>query len=102
MCGGWRVGMEDAHSIALDFDPSAGLSLFGVFDGHGGAFAGRYTAANFQPVFSATDGWKKYCTASVGGGGGDGDALLLAQALTDAMCRVDYALGELPQMKVST
>ena len=62
-------------------DAPIGCGLFGIFDGHAGAFAGRYTAANFQPVFSATDGWKKYCTASVGGGGGDGDAFLLAQGV---------------------
>ncbi|CAJ1397194.1 unnamed protein product [Effrenium voratum] len=33
---GWREEMEDAHLALPDFDPERGLSLFGVFDGHGG------------------------------------------------------------------
>lgn len=28
--------MEDAHVAMPDFDPENGVSLFGVFDGHGG------------------------------------------------------------------
>ena len=28
--------MEDAHVALPDFDPENGVSLFGVFDGHGG------------------------------------------------------------------
>ena len=28
--------MEDAHVALPDFDPDNGVSLFGVFDGHGG------------------------------------------------------------------
>ena len=33
---GSREEMEDAHLALPDFDPERGLSLFGVFDGHGG------------------------------------------------------------------
>jgi len=33
---GWREEMEDAHVALPDFDPEKGISLFGVFDGHGG------------------------------------------------------------------
>ena len=31
---GWRRGMEDSHIAHTDLDN--GVSLFGVFDGHGG------------------------------------------------------------------
>lgn len=31
---GWRKGMEDAHMAVLNFEGD--MSLFGVFDGHGG------------------------------------------------------------------
>ena len=31
---GWRKSNEDAHITAIDFVP--GISLFAVFDGHGG------------------------------------------------------------------
>jgi protein phosphatase 2C family protein 2/3 len=34
---GWRVTMEDAHLIDVDFDgPPTTTGIFGVFDGHGG------------------------------------------------------------------
>ena len=37
---GWRRTNEDAHLTVLDFEP--GISLFAVFDGHGGADVARY------------------------------------------------------------
>jgi serine/threonine protein phosphatase PrpC len=33
---GWRKSMEDAHIAQLDMP--GGVSVFGVFDGHGGKF----------------------------------------------------------------
>eukprot|EP00747_Dinoflagellata_sp_TGD_P225999 gnl/TRDRNA2_/TRDRNA2_99822_c1_seq2.p1 gnl/TRDRNA2_/TRDRNA2_99822_c1~~gnl/TRDRNA2_/TRDRNA2_99822_c1_seq2.p1 ORF type:complete len:406 (-),score=81.58 gnl/TRDRNA2_/TRDRNA2_99822_c1_seq2:120-1337(-) len=44
---GWRTGMEDSHLTISDLGgDSSGVSLFGVFDGHGGAqvatFASRH------------------------------------------------------------
>jgi protein phosphatase 1G len=32
---GWRNGMEDAHIVRTNIN-SEGISVFGVFDGHGG------------------------------------------------------------------
>lgn len=37
---GWRRTNEDAHITALDFVP--GISLFAVFDGHGGCEVAKY------------------------------------------------------------
>lgn len=34
---GWRKGMEDAHLAIINFDTN--ISLFGVFDGHGGNYS---------------------------------------------------------------
>ncbi|KAL4135117.1 hypothetical protein QTP88_006766 [Uroleucon formosanum] len=36
---GWRIRQEDAHFCLLDFEEN--MSLFGVFDGHGGAEVAR-------------------------------------------------------------
>ncbi|XP_050522093.1 probable protein phosphatase 2C 6 [Daktulosphaira vitifoliae] len=39
---GWRESQEDAHCCLLDFDKN--ISLFAVFDGHGGAEVAQYAA----------------------------------------------------------
>ena len=42
---GWRKNQEDAHIAELDFVP--GMSLFAVFDGHGGAEVSAYCSKHF-------------------------------------------------------
>lgn len=42
---GWRKNQEDAHIAALDFVP--GMSLFAVFDGHGGDEVSAYCSKHF-------------------------------------------------------
>lgn len=41
---GWRVEMEDAHTIVLDMPQLAGFSFFGVFDGHGGSLVAKHAS----------------------------------------------------------
>ncbi|KAI1287634.1 putative protein phosphatase [Halotydeus destructor] len=43
---GWRTSQEDAHLALLEYDKKGDskISLFGVFDGHGGAEVAQYTA----------------------------------------------------------
>lgn len=51
--------MEDAHLARVDFKEN--MSLFAVFDGHGGAVISNYVATTFlevlvaQPAFLAED-----------------------------------------------
>eukprot|EP00927_Polykrikos_kofoidii_P056042 TRINITY_DN50220_c0_g1_i1.p1 TRINITY_DN50220_c0_g1~~TRINITY_DN50220_c0_g1_i1.p1 ORF type:complete len:479 (-),score=122.16 TRINITY_DN50220_c0_g1_i1:286-1722(-) len=47
---GWRLRMEDAHLALPDFDRARRLSLFGVFDGHGGAAVAKIVAARLPGV----------------------------------------------------
>lgn len=42
---GWRMAMEDSHISIPDFDEN--VSLFAVFDGHGGAEVAKFCAAEF-------------------------------------------------------
>ena len=42
---GWRKSNEDAHITAVDFVP--GISLFAVFDGHGGSEVAKFCGAHF-------------------------------------------------------
>ena len=52
-CGmrGWRENMEDAHLAHLEFTPE--LSLFGVFDGHGGGCVATYVAEHLPSIVTA-------------------------------------------------
>ena len=54
---GWRKSMEDAHITKTDLGD--GISLFGVFDGHGGDEVAKYIAKNFIKELKKTDAFKK-------------------------------------------
>ncbi|XP_065661895.1 protein phosphatase 1A isoform X2 [Hydra vulgaris] len=44
---GWRVEMEDAHSIRVELSPKfKNCSYFAVFDGHAGDFVSKYSSQN--------------------------------------------------------
>jgi len=48
---GWRTAMEDSHLTHLDFDDS--LSLFGVFDGHGGKEVAHFVSRHFSETLKS-------------------------------------------------
>lgn len=62
---GWRVEMEDAHTIVLDMKKLPGFSFFGVYDGHGGSLVAKHasgalldeitTAPEFETCKAAED-----------------------------------------------
>lgn len=43
---GWRNGMEDAHICATDIG-GEDISIFGVFDGHGGKEVAKFVELHF-------------------------------------------------------
>ncbi len=54
---GWRRSMEDSHIMALDVIP--GVSIFGVFDGHGGQEVAIFTERHFVDEIKKMDNFKK-------------------------------------------
>ena len=54
---GWRKSNEDAHITAVDFQP--GMSLFAVFDGHGGSEVAKYCDKHFINVLVQDEEFKK-------------------------------------------
>ena len=54
---GWRMSMEDAHIASLDIIP--GVSLFGVFDGHGGPEVAKFCAKYFEEKLLENESFKK-------------------------------------------
>ena len=64
---GWRRNMEDAHiastdlskySQGVDFDVK-NMSIFGVFDGHGGKEVAKFTQIKFIREFCNTKAFKE-------------------------------------------
>ncbi|KAH9425323.1 hypothetical protein DERP_005928, partial [Dermatophagoides pteronyssinus] len=45
---GWRISMEDAHTILLSMPDDPEASFFAIFDGHGGAKVANYASENLH------------------------------------------------------
>ncbi|XP_014281379.1 protein phosphatase ppm-1.G isoform X2 [Halyomorpha halys] len=54
---GWRVSQEDAHNCCLEFDSE--VSLFAVYDGHGGAEVAEYASKHLPNKIKETEAYKK-------------------------------------------
>lgn len=55
---GWRKTMEDAHVTALDVIEGE-VSVFGVFDGHGGCEVARYVENHLVDELKKNENFKK-------------------------------------------
>lgn len=53
---GWRMSQEDAHICSLDFDKS--ISLFAVFDGHGGPEVAQYCSKKLPEFLKNTEAYR--------------------------------------------
>lgn len=86
---GWRVDMEDSHSMKTDLAPKLkDCSYFAVFDGHAGDFVSKYAAEHLYELIlnnlegksnsQATEERKKSSEnlpANESGAGGDGEKI---------------------------
>ncbi|EIW73107.1 hypothetical protein TREMEDRAFT_25513, partial [Tremella mesenterica DSM 1558] len=62
---GWRISMEDSHSVHLYLPPadggappSEGPALLGVFDGHGGSTVAKFTGTTFHTRLAGLEAYK--------------------------------------------
>jgi serine/threonine protein phosphatase PrpC len=55
---GWRKSMEDSHITHLDVIEGE-VSLFGVFDGHGGCEVARFVEAHLVDELKKLETFKK-------------------------------------------
>eukprot|EP00803_Ostreobium_quekettii_P007971 evm.model.scf_384EXC.2 EVM.evm.TU.scf_384EXC.2 scf_384EXC:28412-30170(-) len=53
---GWRKRMEDAH-VATSSESAPDVSVFGVFDGHGGCEVARFCQRHFAATLEGTEGF---------------------------------------------
>ena len=54
---GWRDTQEDAH--IADLDIGNGISIFGVFDGHGGPEVAKFVQQNFIHSLKSCSAFKR-------------------------------------------
>ena len=73
---GWRKSMEDSHVTALDVIDGE-LSVFGVFDGHGGSEVASYVGTHIVEELKKNESFK------IGN---------YKQALTDVFIQIDKSL----------
>ncbi|CAL1713092.1 unnamed protein product [Somion occarium] len=78
---GWRITMEDAHTVDLDFDGD-GNTFFAVYDGHGGAAVAHYAGQYVHRKLLQDDAYRQNAYP---------DALKHAFLGTDADMRQDPA-----------
>ena len=52
---GWRIDMEDDHTIEIDYIDDSKSCFLAVFDGHGGTNVAKYSAANLYKIFPKLD-----------------------------------------------
>jgi len=92
---GWRSGMEDAHVSNASFDPDTNLSLFAVFDGHGGPEVALFCKAHLAEVLRNTEAFKKCKTgaATTTTTAAPVDTALLGGALQRCFLELDVALS---------
>lgn len=55
---GWRISQEDAHNCIPDFDEERNISLFAVYDGHGGAEIAQYCSAKLPDFLKKLKSYK--------------------------------------------
>lgn len=55
---GWRNGMEDAHILEMNIN-GEGISIFGVFDGHGGKEVAQFVEKHYIEEITKMEEYKQ-------------------------------------------
>lgn len=84
--------MEDDHVQLLSLPERPELSLFGVYDGHGGDMVAHYAAKNFPLFFQKTEPFKVLAQ------GVDADAFVakVTEAFETSLLQMDDVMRQLP------
>jgi len=86
--------MEDAHMVVPDLDGTSRISLFGVFDGHGGRGVSRFAAKHLPELLKS----QEQALAE----GRYGEALREAFFAVDAKLRTDSGRNEVKKLDAKT
>jgi serine/threonine protein phosphatase PrpC len=92
---GWRVEMEDSHTIIVSIKGLPGHSFVAVYDGHGGSMCANYAGKEMMRFIQATPDYKAYLAQPLNAK----DVDLLRFAMRKAYLDIDEALKQVPESK---
>mmetsp|Transcript_12820 Transcript_12820/g.20733 ORF Transcript_12820/g.20733 Transcript_12820/m.20733 type:complete len:329 (+) Transcript_12820:184-1170(+) len=93
---GWRVHMEDTHVHEIGLDGFPNLSIFGVFDGHGGRMVSEYIEANLVKEFLGNEKFQSLKGKSCAGAA---DANVLGETVQQVFLSLDAKMQNLDAVK---
>mmetsp|Transcript_20698 Transcript_20698/g.30628 ORF Transcript_20698/g.30628 Transcript_20698/m.30628 type:complete len:337 (+) Transcript_20698:139-1149(+) len=92
---GWRVEMEDSHTIIENVEGLKGHSFVAVYDGHGGSMCATYAGKEMMRFIVATQDFQTYLSQP----DDQKDPNLLRFAMRKAYFDIDEALKQVPEVK---
>lgn len=94
---GWRVTMEDSHTMIASIEGLDDHGFYAVYDGHGGDKVAKIAGTQMIGKLLATQEWKGYC--AMDDKTTDAAADQVGKAMRRAFLDLDAEMKELPQMK---
>ncbi|CAM9172950.1 unnamed protein product [Phaeothamnion confervicola] len=92
---GWRVEMEDAHTIVPGIAGLRDHSFVAVYDGHGGAFSAKFAGEHMLRILQEAPPFRAYVEAPPAKRRPE----LLEQAMRDAFLTADEELRKQPAIR---
>lgn len=86
---GWRVEMEDAHTLVGAIPALPSLGFFGVYDGHGGAYTSAYAGNYLLQIFQERPEFLEYVALSERERNSHKGIEYLKNALTNTFLQID-------------
>ena len=94
---GWRVTMEDAHTLVVSMDGLPDHSFFAVYDGHGGGMVAKHAGKHMLGKILDTEEWKEY--KSVGDKTTQHAVAMVGDALRQAFFDCDADMRRKPEVE---
>jgi len=89
---GWRASMEDSHNVICSLPGLPYVSLFGVYDGHGGSLTSSYISKNLPTIFMNRKETRAYIKLSPTERDDVKGVKLMKDALVSSFIEIDEAL----------
>uniref|UniRef100_A0A7S2PS74 protein-serine/threonine phosphatase n=1 Tax=Leptocylindrus danicus TaxID=163516 RepID=A0A7S2PS74_9STRA len=86
---GWRVEMEDSHTLVGSIPALPTMGFFGCYDGHGGSYTSAYAGDHLMNIFSERPEFKQYLALTQAARDSSEGIDLIKAALNNAFLQID-------------